>query len=241
MYDSIDVSTVPAGAKVVAGYTAGYWPTYLGLVKAFPHAVHISIAISARFRADCLDVEPGDAVPSEVVAWIKADRAAGFARPCVYSSLWEFRSQIIPLIVAAHIPRSSIVEWDADYTYVAHIDAGFDGTQYTDRALGRNLDASLVTPALVSVGDGRVVAPKPKPVRPHCFGPHARVKLAACKRARADVGRLSHERDALLVQVAHDVKITVSHGKVVFIITPAGRKLETLALAVQKRIDAVLY
>ncbi|MGZ4530793.1 MAG: hypothetical protein ACXVXP_00405 [Mycobacteriaceae bacterium] len=163
MFDSISVSTVPAYATAVAGYTAGFWPTYLPLVQAFPQAEHISIAISARYHADCLDVEPGDAAPSQAAAWIRADIAAGFKKPCVYSSYWEYLHQVFPDIAANGIPRSAYWAWDANYTFVQHLDAGFDATQWTDRALGRNLDESTVTLAFL----GAAPAPDPAPVNHH--------------------------------------------------------------------------
>lgn len=164
MYDSITLSTVPANPFAVAGYTSGFWPTYLPMRHAWPKAHAVSIAISANWHADCLDVEPGDAVPSQVVAWIYSDVKAGFKHPCVYSSLWMFNNQIKPLLAAAHVPRSLIFEWDADYTYVDHIDAGFDATQWTDKCLGRNLDCSRVKLSFLTIAQSPyVVPPAPKP------------------------------------------------------------------------------
>lgn len=159
MYDTITLSTVPAHPFALGGYTSGYWPTYLPLRRTYPQAHVVSIAVTANNHADCLDVEPGDATPGQVASWVRADR--GFAKPCVYSSYWEFVTQVRPALQRAGIARSAVFEWDADYTYVPHIDAGFDATQWTDHAFGRNLDASVVTLAFLSVAQPPLTPPVP--------------------------------------------------------------------------------
>ena len=170
MYDTITLDTVPSNPQVLAGYTSGYWPTYQPLVNRYPKAKVKSIAIAARYHAMCLDVEPGDATPDQVVAWFYADRKAGFSKPCIYSSYYYWRDQISPLLAKAHIPRSAYWAWDADYTYYAHIDYGFDGTQWTDHYNNKNLDASTITYAfseLIAPKPQPKPAPKPKPVNHH--------------------------------------------------------------------------
>lgn len=240
MFDSVDVATVPADAPAVAGYTAGRWPTYGSLVAKFPKAAHISIAIGARYHADCLDVEPGDAVPSEVPAWVRADIAAGFHKPCVYSSTSEFASQIRPLLAAAGISRSQVWEWAAHYTYVPHIEPGFDATQWTDRALGRNLDESMVTRAFYSY-----FAPNAVPTRVHCYGPQARVKLAKCQKVRAEVRKWSKARDATVRALNSNgcSTVTLKDQSVVATLrqTPVCKTLSQRAEWFQRRIHANLY
>lgn len=161
MFDTITLSTVPHDPFALAGYTAGFWPTFEPLRRAYPGAHVVSIAISARDHADCLDVEPGDATPSEVPGWVRADKRAGWLRPCVYSDWWEFHNEINPILARAGI--SAVWKWDADYTFVPHIDAGFQATQWTDRALGRNLDQSLVLRSFLSIAHPPLRAPAPKP------------------------------------------------------------------------------
>lgn len=167
MYDTITLSTVPAKSFALAGYTSGFWPTYLPLRAHYPQAHVISIAVTAAHHADCLDVESGDATPGQVASWVRADKAAGFPKPCVYSSYWEFVNEVRPALQRAGIARSQVFEWDADYTYVPHIDAGFDATQWTDHAFGRNLDASVVTYPFLSIAQPPWVAPvNPEPAHP---------------------------------------------------------------------------
>lgn len=158
MYDDVNLSLLPAGAHWLAGYANGIFANAVAMAKLSWHPHVTTVAVSANGRAQCGDFEPGDMTPAQAPAWYRADKAAGFAKPCIYSSIWEFVHQIIPTLNAAHIARSSYWAWDADYTFVRHLDAGFDATQWTDRALGRSLDESTATLAFLGA-----TPPQPKP------------------------------------------------------------------------------
>lgn len=152
MYDSVTVDEIPHDAPAVAGYVGGRWPTFHLLEQLFPHAHRLSIAVRAFEDADCLDVEQGDATPSQVVAWVKRQAGRGVKRPVVYSSV-SVMPTILFLLARAHIPRTAVRVWTAHYTGREHLcgpDCGFglhtvsDATQWTDRALERNLDQSAL-------------------------------------------------------------------------------------------------
>lgn len=172
MYDTTTLATVPANPRVVAGYVDGHWQTYLPLKSKFPKAIAKSIAVFSWDRAQCGDFEPGDMNPGQVVKWYKDEVKAGYAKPCIYSSFWEFTQQIIPLLNANGIHRSAYWAWDANYTFIPHIDAGFDATQWTDVSHGLNLDESMVTYAFAGI-----------PTRVICFGKGA-LNTAQCKSVR---------------------------------------------------------
>ncbi|MCA1683212.1 MAG: hypothetical protein LC685_04405 [Actinobacteria bacterium] len=181
MLDTVNVSSLTGlSPRALAGYTSGRWPTYLPLVRAYPHAKVKSIAISIRWHAQCLDVEPGDAVPSQAVSWIRADRTAGFARPCIYTSVSEW-AQVNFYLRQAGIPRSGYFAWDAHWTYRPGVDAGFDATQWTDHYLGRNIDASSVTLAFAGLQPTPVPKPAPRP---------SRAQVARWKRAQTATRRV---------------------------------------------------
>jgi peptidoglycan hydrolase-like protein with peptidoglycan-binding domain len=153
MYDSIDISQIPLNAAAVAGYVDGQWPTYSQLAARFPHAQRLSIAVTASADADCLDIEPGDATVSSAAGWYNRQKARGLAVPVFYCSVSTMNADLVPAINAAGIPRSSVRLWSAHYGAGEHIcgpatcrllSTPADGTQYTDAALGRNLDASLL-------------------------------------------------------------------------------------------------
>ena len=190
MYDSILLSTVPSHPFAAAGYTSGNWPTYLPMRSAWPTAHVVSIAINTSHHADCLDVEPGDASPSQAGPWARADIAAGFKRPCLYSDLSEMPA-VKASLAAAGLARSQYFLWLAWYRYVPGLIAGYDAVQWTDRALGRNLDESTVTLNFLTIAQPPYVAPKPRPapqppvVLPLCF--HKREAASACAAAKAKI------------------------------------------------------
>lgn len=157
MFDSVAVGEIPADAPAVAGYVHGRFPTWPLLVVEFPHAHQLSIAVQADENdAECLDVEAGDATMVEAIPWVQRALARGVKRPVLYSSL-SISQELIDACEHAGIARSQIRIWTAHYTGRAHLcttACGFgfrepaaDATQWTDRALGRNLDESLCNDA----------------------------------------------------------------------------------------------
>jgi hypothetical protein len=158
MYDSIDLSQFPSNPEAVAGYVGGYWPTYNDLVKKFPNAKHLSIAVTAAQRARCLDIEPGNATPSQGPGWFRnyADKSQGL--PVIYAGASAI-NQVTSAMTNGGIARSQYLLWSAHYTYKEHIcspgGCGYpsvDGTQWTDKAHGRNLDQSLCSDAFFGKG-----------------------------------------------------------------------------------------
>lgn len=153
MFDSVDLSQIPENAPAVAGYVGGAWPTFNQLRARFPHAYRLSIAVSASEDAVCLDVEPGDAELGQVVSWINAQRARSVKRPVIYSSA-SGMDAVVRALSDAGIGRESVRLWSAHYTFSPHLcgphscgevrSTTVDATQWTDKALGRNLDQSLV-------------------------------------------------------------------------------------------------
>lgn len=158
MYDSIDVSQIPADAAAVAGYVGGHWPTFTELIKRFPKAHKLSIAVASYQDAECLDIEPGDSTPDLAPRWVKRQLARGVKRPVVYCSV-STAPEVQAKLKAAGIDRSQYRLWTAHYTMKPHrcssaCGFGFkdvaDATQYTSRAMGRTLDASVCSPTFFS-------------------------------------------------------------------------------------------
>ena len=81
MFDSIDLSQIPATAPAVAGYVDGRWPTFARLPGMFPHAHLLSVAVTAAGDADCLDIETGDATPADAAGWYARQKAQGGRAP----------------------------------------------------------------------------------------------------------------------------------------------------------------
>lgn len=172
MYDSVDLGQVPADAQAVAGYVGGRWPTAAQIPGRFPRARLLTIAVSAGEDADCLDIETGDATPGDAAGWYGRQKARGVTRPCLYASAGLMESGVVPAIRAAGIARPAVRLWSAHYTGSAHIcgpgscglmSVPADGTQWTDRALGRDLDASVLA--------ANFFAPLAAAARPATAGP----------------------------------------------------------------------
>jgi hypothetical protein len=156
MYDTIQNDQFPSGAQAYAAYvdgSLGDQPNYPYIVRAFPHAYHLSIALFASDNADALDVEPGAASPDEVPGWYARQKARGVQRPCVYASASTMQDSILPVLSQARINRANVRLWSAHYGLGEHIcgphscgavSIDVDGTQWASSALGRNLDASLL-------------------------------------------------------------------------------------------------
>jgi peptidoglycan hydrolase-like protein with peptidoglycan-binding domain len=154
MFDSISVSELPAGSGYAyAGYVNGRWQTYSAIKSKFPGSQVLSIAVSAGSDADCLDVETGDATPEQAASWVLRQLARKAWRPCLYASVSTMGS-IVAGLEAAGIGVSTLRLWSAHYGEGTHICGpasckqlaiSADGTQWTDSALGRSLDQSLLS------------------------------------------------------------------------------------------------
>lgn len=241
-YDSVSLSTIPSDAQVIGCYTAGLWPTCDAVARDFPHAMRVTIAISASLLTfhgqpiDCLDIETGDATIPQARAWNAAEIRLGEAHPCDYTS----ESQM-PWLHAA-VAGQPVLFWDAAYDGDPSL-RGFDAHQWTDRALGRSLDADTFSVHfLQALG---LVPTVVKPARVHCYGPHARVKLVKCKAIRANVRKWSHARDATLRAMnAHRCAVVALSGQTVNAKLDQGKVCVTLAKRAnwfQARIHADLY
>jgi len=104
MFDAINPDQLPSGSGYAyAGYVSGRWPDYATIKAKFPHARVLSIAIDAEHDADCLDIETGDATPSQAVAWYERQRKRGITRPCLYASASVMQANVVPVLLAAAV------------------------------------------------------------------------------------------------------------------------------------------
>jgi hypothetical protein len=156
MYDTSQNGQFPAGAAAYAAYVdggVGDQPNYQHVTAAYPGARHLSIALFAVHDADALDVELGAAAPSDIPGWHARQVARGIARPVIYASASTMNDEVLAVLRLAGIPRAKTRLWTAHYGAGEHVCAPSscgdlcipaDGTQWTDNALGRNLDQSLL-------------------------------------------------------------------------------------------------
>lgn len=127
-YDAVTTTACPDGAPLYLGYSDGQWPNANAMAALHPTARVVTVTTNPAHRyGDMLDVENGDASPSDVVPWLVARRAAG-AWPSIYCGLSNWIACQQP-VWAAHIVEPP---WFvAHYTNVEHIEPGAVGTQWT--------------------------------------------------------------------------------------------------------------
>jgi peptidoglycan hydrolase-like protein with peptidoglycan-binding domain len=171
MFDSAWNDQFPPGAAAYAAYVdggVGSQPNYAYIVSAFPHAHHLSIALFPDKDADALDVESGAAQAADIPAWFARQRARGIARPVIYAGAYTMQAAVVPLLGALPGARSSVRLWGAHYGLGEHIcgprscgqvSIDLDGTQWTDSAMGRLLDQSILAAGFF----GTPPAPSPVP------------------------------------------------------------------------------
>lgn len=151
MFDDIDISLDPPGAYAYAGYVDGKWANFSQLEKTFPKAHLLSITVFGN-KAQCADVENGDMTNADVYGWFLQMQADGVWRPCVYTSASNAYSMQATM-KANGFARDEYRLWTAHYTGTAHFcspnTCGYgmdqaDATQFTDHALGKSLDESII-------------------------------------------------------------------------------------------------
>lgn len=164
MYDDANVS-IFAGttADAYAGYVDGY-VTYPWLTQHYASKHLISISIHGN-KADCLDIESGAASVSVAPSWYRLAKARKLhtTLPVIYCSAGT-ASEVIGYLADHGVKRADYLLWSAHYGKGRHIcgpaTCGYpaaNGTQFTDKALGRSLDESVLAPEFFK-------APKKEPV-----------------------------------------------------------------------------
>ena len=154
MFDDVTVGLLPAGYDAYAGYIDGMFDNFSAIKAKFPDARILSIdVLAANIKADCLDVEPGDASNAAAQSWVKAKVSAKDNLIVVYTSVSNVDA-LVTALTAAGISRAGYKLWSAHYGAGSHICGpatcgscswACDGTQYTETAFGHSLDESLLS------------------------------------------------------------------------------------------------
>lgn len=180
MYDDVNASLIPSSAIAAAYYGNGPFANYGAVRARLPHAILAPTMLRA-FTGDLKtindwehgvswDCEPSLFTAQQAGELVRLTRAQG-VMPRLYFPL-SWATAVVSSIAAAGFKRSDVMLHSAHWTMVPHICSGIatrewgvismDSTQYTDRALGLSLDASLQAPH--SLGPfGPKPQPKPKP------------------------------------------------------------------------------
>lgn len=184
MFDSTDPDALPVGGNAYAGYVDGSWPSFCGVAERFAGTSAFSLPISTGDDPDnaiCLDVETGDAKPSDVPGFIAgtAARLDKLGLPHVFPVVYCDRDTA-PSVLALKDPDGVLLGsvlgrkvfrlWTAHWTDSAHIcsplacgaDFTADGTQWKRAAGASAYDQSLLCGDFFApVAPARVPAPAP--------------------------------------------------------------------------------
>ena len=132
LYDSITAKDIPLTAAMVGGYVNGTYKWSATDWNRFPHAIHVPIATQANINNGVvLDIETGDALPSQGPDWVLRRRAAGID-PSVYCNLSTW-----PLVIKEFV-RQGVTQphyWIARYDNKAAMIANAVAKQYADPAM----------------------------------------------------------------------------------------------------------
>lgn len=120
MFDSVNVDGIPANAPAVAGYVDGLYVNFSTMIRKFPHAWRVPIAVFAKDDAECLDIESGDASPREASQWVKRQLKRGVKRPIVYTSASQV-DYVLELLKQSGVKRRQVRVWSAHYTFTPHL------------------------------------------------------------------------------------------------------------------------
>jgi hypothetical protein len=142
IYDSVTPSAIPAH-QVVAAYATGSYAASPSQVAGQKKVLWIDTNGSDP-GATVLDVEPGDATPTQAASWASSRLTAHpHAEAIIYTmqSQWSAARAAIATLPASM--QSHIRWWIADPTGVPHIVPGSDATQWY---WGKSYDMTTATP-----------------------------------------------------------------------------------------------
>jgi hypothetical protein len=142
MYDSVTLAAVPAGPHAVACYRNGLYANEEQARRLFPHARILPISVAGAVECDCYDIETGDYSPSDVPELLSVALHARVWRPCFYANL-STMPRVVEQLRSTGVRRDSYRLWVAYYNGHTDLPVEYDAHQFTDRALGRNLDESI--------------------------------------------------------------------------------------------------
>jgi hypothetical protein len=142
VYDSVTPSQIPAG-QPVATYADGGYAVNPANVASRGHVTWIDTNGSDP-KAAALDVEPGDATPSQAAAWTwnKLHGAAGQIA-VIYTMRSEWPATQAAIAALPQAMQHQVRWWIADPTGVAHVVPGAQATQWY---WGQNYDISTALP-----------------------------------------------------------------------------------------------
>lgn len=124
LYDSVNAFDIPANVEAVAGYVDGIYAWGPDSWARFATSFKLRIAVRASTNdGHALDVETGNASPSEVPGWVARRHAAGVQAPWIYCNRVN-RPNVEAALAGAQIPPSDVALWIATLDGTRTVPAG---------------------------------------------------------------------------------------------------------------------
>jgi peptidoglycan hydrolase-like protein with peptidoglycan-binding domain len=127
--DSVSPSGMNRGLSVYAGYGRGTYTNMQAVKQRFPGAKYLSVSPYVTVGVDCLDVEPGDAVPADCPAFVRGWTKVNTVKPVIYANASSMPS-VISNLSKAGIARSQYFLWVAEWDHNTAIPSQYDAKQY---------------------------------------------------------------------------------------------------------------
>jgi hypothetical protein len=144
LYDSVTPSAIPSSSQAVAVYSNGHYAASPGQVGQRGLTLWIDTN-GSNPHADVLDVEPGDATPTQAAAWVQQKlNASPNSTAIVYTMRSQWGAVQDAVSHLAWWMPSHTKYWIADPTGVPHIIPGSEATQWY---WGQNYDISDALPS----------------------------------------------------------------------------------------------
>ena len=145
--DSVSPLGMQAGKDVYAGYGRGTFTNISSVEADFPGKKYVSISPYVTTGVDCLDIETGDAVPSDAPAFVHSWVRVNTTKPLLYAN-GSTMPYVENALNAAGIPRVNYGLWVAAWDNDPVIPGGFDAIQYasTYNYDADSFDSSLFVP-----------------------------------------------------------------------------------------------
>jgi peptidoglycan hydrolase-like protein with peptidoglycan-binding domain len=115
--DAVTVQLLTGGLPVYAGYCYGTYANMGALLNRFGNSaklVSITPVVQSQVPANCLDIEPGDAVPGDAPRFQAQHNHGGIAKPVYYTSAGDLRA-VINALSRAGYSRSEYFLWSAHW------------------------------------------------------------------------------------------------------------------------------
>lgn len=166
MYDSTTPEVIPANPHAVLAYINGEFANYEYCKEHFPHARILRMSVTGNVVADGYDIERSDYDPADVPGLYTKARDAGIWRPCFYAQLSGVMPAVKKELNTVVKTRQDVRLMVAYYNGTPDLPTGYDSHQFTDKALGRNLDESICASDFFQPVHPSAPAPKPPTEKP---------------------------------------------------------------------------